>query len=132
MDQGPLVTEETDAGAELVQKLNQYFPVKAAFWLKASDEDERYLYIASDKINETNVRAAYREAFRLANEMQSPYLNPFRLKLIGGQDQLTVAALDVQNRFAGLMATRFHGKAFGGQTVDDVYLYPPSSPAAVP
>jgi hypothetical protein len=33
MDQGQLVSEEIDAGAELVRRLDQHVPVKAAFWV---------------------------------------------------------------------------------------------------
>jgi hypothetical protein len=40
MDQGQLVSEEIDAGAELVRRLDQYVPVKAAFWVKDSEEKQ--------------------------------------------------------------------------------------------
>ena len=59
MDQGQLVSEEIDAGAELVRRLDQYVPVKAAFWVKDSEEGQWYLYIASDQITDTNLGAAY-------------------------------------------------------------------------
>ena len=40
MDRGTLVKEEIDAGAEF----DRFAPIKAAFWLKASGDDFRYLY----------------------------------------------------------------------------------------
>ena len=40
MDQGQLVSEEIDAGAELVRRLDRYVPVKAAFWVKDSEEGQ--------------------------------------------------------------------------------------------
>src|SRR3954449_4517715 len=101
MDQGPLVSEEINAGAIMVREFDRYEPVKAAFWLKASDEEQRYLYLASDRIDDTNFDVAYREVLRLANEMRSPYLDPFRVKLIGGEDPLALAALDINKRFPG-------------------------------
>ena len=61
MDQRPLVTEEIDAGADLVRAFDQRLAVKAAFWLKASDEDYRHLYIASDAIDVGNLLDAYLE-----------------------------------------------------------------------
>jgi hypothetical protein len=132
MDQGPLVIEEIDAGAELVREFDKYDPVKVAFWLRASDEEHRYLYIASDRINDTNFDVAYGEVLRLANQIQSPYLDPFRVKLISADDPLAKAAAEIKRRFPGRMATRFGGKSFGGISVDDVYIYPSPLPAAVP
>jgi hypothetical protein len=124
--------EEIDAGAELVREFDKYAPVEVAFWLKASDEEQRYLYIASEQINDTNLDVAYGEMLRLAQQMQSPYLDPFRVKLIGAQNPLAQAAAEVNRRFPGRVATRFGGKSFGGLSVDDVHIYPSPLPAAVP
>lgn len=130
MDQGPLVSEEIDAGAELAREFDKYQPVKAAFWLKASDGGQRYLYLASDRIDDTNFDVAYGEVLRLADQIRSPYLDPFRVKVIGGDDPLARAATDIHNRFPGPMATRLRGRDFGGVLVDEVYVYP--SPSSSP
>lgn len=130
MDQGPLVIQEIDAGEELVRAFDKYEPVKAAFWVKASDEEHRYLYIASDGINDTNFDVAYGEVLRLASKMQSPYLDPFRVKLISAEDPLAKAAVALNERYPGPARTRFGGKSFGGISVDDVYIYPSPLPAA--
>ena len=126
MDYGPLVAEEIDAGAELVRQFDQYEPVAAAFWLKASDEEYRYLYIASEQPD--GITAAYREVFRLAS--RSPVLDPFRVKLIGVANPLAQAALEIHARFPALLPTRLGGMSFGGQSADDVYVYPPLPVAA--
>ncbi len=49
MDQAPLVTEEIDAGADLIRQLEKSFPLQAAFWAKDSDGGPWYLHIASDQ-----------------------------------------------------------------------------------
>jgi hypothetical protein len=124
--------QEIDAGAELAREFDKYEPVKAAFWLKASDEDHRYLYIASEQITDTNFDVAYGEVLRLAGKMQSIYLDPFRVKLIGADDSLAKAAVEIHRRFPGRTATRFGGKTFGGISVDEVYIYPSPLPTPVP
>ena len=131
MDNGPLVIEEIDVGARLVREFDQYASVKAAFWLKASDEEQRYLYLASDRIDDTNFDIAYGEVWRIADKIQSPYLDPFRVKVIGGGDPLASAAVEVNSRFPGPIPTRFGSRRFGGLTVDDVYIYPKTLPVAV-
>jgi hypothetical protein len=124
MDQAPLVTEETDAGAELIRELDNTVPVKVAFWL--CDEGVWYLYIASDQIDHQNVRRVYGEVLRLSNQIVSPYFDPFRVKLIPTSDPLAQAALDIHHRYPGPIATRLGGKNFGGMGVDGVYIYPDS------
>lgn len=131
MDYGQLVTEEADAGAELAREFDKYEPVKVAFWLKASDDGHRYLYIASDRIDDNNIDVAYGEVLRLTNRMQSLYLDPFRVKLVGSADPLAQAAIKINERYPGRTATRLGGQSFGGVFADDVYIYPSSLPAVV-
>jgi len=126
MDQGPLVREEAEAGGELVRRLDAHFPVRAAFWLKDSEEGRWYLYIASDQINDNTLNAAYGEVLRLADEMDSPYLDPFQVKLIPASDPRSQAAMDIHRRYQPKRATRLGGTSFGGMGVSDVYLYPAS------
>jgi hypothetical protein len=124
MDQSSLVTEEIDAGTKFLCEFDKYEPVTAAFWLKSSDEDFRYLYVASNQIDDSNFDVAYGEVLRVANEMRSPYLDPFRVKLVNTKNPLAKAAIDVNQRFPGRIPTRFGGKSFGGTSIDDVYIYP--------
>ncbi len=131
MDTWSLVSEEIEAGAELAREFDKFKPVNAAFWLKASGEDHWYLYIASKKIDDSNFDLAYGEVLRLAGKMHSIYLDPFRVKVISGNDPLAKAAINIHNHFPGRMATRFGGKTFGGVGVDDVYIYPSPLPAPV-
>lgn len=132
MDQGSLVIEEIEAGEKFLRAFNSFFPVKAAFWLKASDDEQRYLYVASDAFETGDLRKVYGEVGRLVRGMQSMWLDPYRVKLVTGDDPLTIAAADIHQRFPGRMATRIGGGRFGGLTIDDVYIYPTSLPATVP
>ncbi|OWK36493.1 hypothetical protein [Fimbriiglobus ruber] len=130
MDQGPLVIDQLDAGARFLDEFQKYVPVQAAFWLKESDEGEGSLYVASDKITDDNFDVAYGEVLRIAGVLHDPHFDPFQVKLIGADDPLAKAALDVHRRYPGRTASRFYGKVFGGLPVDEVYLY--SSPIPVP
>lgn len=132
MGQESLVSEETDAGAELVRRLDKYTPIKAAFWVKDSDEGHWNLYIAADQIDDKNLDVAYGEVLRLAGQMASPYLDPFQVKLIPASDPLSQAALNIHHRYPGNMATRFGGRNFGGLGVESVYIYPASITTPTP
>ena len=124
MDPNTLVTEETDAGAELVNQFDKSMPVKVSFWLKPADGGQWYLYIASDQITDGNLDQGYREVLRLAKHHPSPYLDPFRVKLIPATDPLAEAALEIHRRFPGVLATRLGGRNFGGSSVEGAYIYP--------
>jgi hypothetical protein len=132
MGQGSLVSEETDAGAELVRRLDSDIPVQAAFWVKDSEEGRWYLYIASDQIDDKNVKVAYGEVLRLAARIDSPYLDPFQVKLIPTSDPLAQAALSLHRRYPGTVATRLGGQNFGGSGVEGVYIYPASVTMSTP
>ncbi len=132
MGQASLVIEEADAGAELVRRLNNYAPVKAAFWVKESEEGRWYLYISSDQINDSNLGLVYGEVLRLADQMANPYLDPFEVKLIPSSDPLAQAAIGIQRLYPRNIATRMGGQNFGGIGVEGVYLYPASVTSRTP
>lgn len=124
MDQGPLVNEEIVAGAELVRRFDKYEPVQVAFWLKASESPHRYLYMASERIDDKSRALAYGEVLRLVDQIRSPYLNPFRVKVVNVDDPLAKAAWEINQRFPGHEAIRFGERWFGDISADDVYIYP--------
>jgi len=125
MDQGPLVSEQIEAGAAFLREFQKSFPVRVAFWLKDSDSGERYLYVASEQITDDNFDVAYLDVARIATEIQDPWFDPFRVKVIGDEDPLAKAALEAQRRHAGRGGhVRLYGHVFGGLAVDEVYLYP--------
>ena len=131
MDQGPLVIQEMNAGAELAREFDKYQPVKVAFWLKASDDAYRHLYIASEQINDANIDLAYGEVVRLASKIESPFFDVFQVKLISAEKPLAKAAYELRERFPSRMGNRLRGTLFGGRMIDDVYIYPSPLPAAV-
>ncbi len=125
MDYGPLVREEIEEGERLAREFDRYVPLKAAFWLKASDDDHRYLYLTSDRIDEAGVYPAYGEVARLTIQYPPEYLDPMRVKVISGKDPLAQAAVEHNNRFPQLRPLRLNWQMFGGTFIEDGYIYPP-------
>jgi hypothetical protein len=128
MDQVPLVSEQIDAGTKFLGEFQKYLPIQAAFWLKETEEGDWSLYVASEQITDDNFDVAYGEVLRIAGQLRDPWFDPFQVKVIGANDPLAQAALDIQRRFPGRMPTRFHRRIFGGVSVDEVYVYPSSIP----
>jgi len=118
------VIEETEAGAELIRRFQEYMPVDAAFWLNPSEEGGWALYIASPQMDVANFDLGFAEILRLVHEMQTPYIDPFQVRLIGSDDPLAKAAIESNRKYPGPMPTRFRGKSFGAVPVEEVYIYP--------
>ncbi len=131
MDQGTLVSEQIDAGAAFVRAFNCYQPIKAAFWLKKTDENQTYLYLASDQINDANFDLAYGEVIRLSNQMRLHDFNPFRVKVLNADKPLARAAVEINDRFPGRLGSRLEDGLFGGVWIDSGYIYSSPLPAVL-
>jgi hypothetical protein len=130
MDKSPLVTEQINAGAWLISEFNKRIPVQAAFWLQERDSDQWYFYLASDQINDSNFDLAYGVVMEIVLPQKSLWLDPFQVKVIGIDTPEAKAALDVMRKHPSQIPTRYHGRHFGGLSVDEVYIYAIPLPAA--
>jgi hypothetical protein len=124
MDPNPLVIEEIEAGADLVRRFQECMPVEAAFWLNPADEGRWAFYIVAPQMDVVKYDRGFVEILRLVREMQTPYIDPFQVRLIGSEDPLGKTAIEVSRKYPGPMPTRFRGTDFGGFPVEEVYVYP--------
>ena len=131
MDQGPLVTEQIDAGAQLANEFDRRTSLQAAFWLKESEDGQWYLYLVSDRINDTNFDLAYGEVHRLLGRGPHLWLDPFQVKVAGVDDPVAKAVIEIQQKYPGRFATRLRNRMLGGVYVDEVYIYPLPLPVPV-
>jgi hypothetical protein len=129
MDQGPLVTQQIDAGAKFINEFSRYTPVASAFWMKATDDMEWFLYVIGEKIGET-VRDAYGEVGRIANQIHDPWLDSLHVRVMGVNKPVAKDVLKIQNQYPELLPLRYHGPPVGGRTIEEVYIYP--VPTTVP
>jgi hypothetical protein len=130
MDQGPLFGEQIDVGAKFLTEFQKYVPISAAYWTKDRDSGSWSLVVASDQITDKNFDLAYGEVVRISGAIQDPQFDPFQIKVVGSDDRLAKAALELRQRYPGLSPVRRHGIVLGGIAVDEVYIYP--SPFSVP
>jgi hypothetical protein len=131
MDQGPLVTEQMDAGAKLASEFDKRTPLQAAFWLKESGDGQWFLYLTSDQINDSNFDLAYAEVVRLLGRGPHMWLDLFQVKVTGTDDPVAKAVLAIQQKYPGRLATRLRNRLLGSVSVDEVYIYPIPVPVSV-
>jgi hypothetical protein len=123
MDQGPLVTEQINAGAKLASEFDRRTPLQAAFWLKESEVGQWYLYLVSSQINDSNFDLAYGEVHRLVRG-PNPWLDSFQVKVAGVDEPVAKAVIEIQQKYPGSLPARLRNRMLGGLSVDDVYIYP--------
>ena len=93
-------------------------PDEAAFWIRPVDDGHWTLCIVSKEIDEKTYDLGYGEVLRLVQEMKTPYIDPFQVRLLRGDDPLALAALEIHRRYPGNMATRLGGREFGAIAVE--------------
>jgi hypothetical protein len=138
MDQGTVVSEQTESGKRLIKALVAGgFDVQVAFWAKPTDEGKWYLYLASPFVDDKGPRTAYRLVHRILRETPDLWIDPFEIKVVGLNDSIARAASELTRPqvpgspfaawgpkpYPGM--TRFGGSTLGGVDVDGAYIYPP-------
>ncbi len=90
MDQATLVTIQIEDGQRLVERLAQGgFSVTAAGWIKASEDGQWFLYLASPVVDKQGDLRAYRQVNPMVRQMPQPFsIDPFEIKLIGAATPL--------------------------------------------
>ena len=126
MDQVTLVNPQVKAGEWMLGEFAKCYPVKAAYWLRSDEDEDWYLYLASDKINDTNFDIAYGEVLTIARKSQNPWLNPFRVKVVGMEDPIARAIAEVTKNYPGETPILLNGATFGNVWIDGAIVYPRS------
>ena len=122
MDQGSLVKEQIVAGTRFLREFGGYAPVVVAFWLKDGENGRWVLYVASDRVSDTNYDLAYGEIIRIAGEMKDPNFDPFQVRLMRMRDPMVNAALTAYRGRPPKIPFSIRVANFGGIGAEEVYL----------
>ena len=137
-----MVSDQNEDGKRLIEALLATgFDVRIAFWAKPTESGKWYLYLVSPFVNEHGHKEAYLYVFAQLRKMPEVWIEPLDIKVIGLEDSLGKAALELRNsRFADRASasnpkllqrmTRFDGSTLGGVSVDGAYIYPPMQQVA--
>ena len=92
MYQDAMVKNWIDAGASFLGEFEKTIPLSAAFWLQSDEGDFLYLHVVSEKLNDENSGAIYRQVNRVARQLRDSRFDPFRVKLIKPSEPAAIAA----------------------------------------
>lgn len=122
MDQGSLVSQQIEAAGRFLRQFEKSTSVVVAFWLKECEEGQWTFYIGCAPVDRRHLELAYREIFRIVAEMNDPSFEPFQVRLLGLQDPMAQAAIEVYQGRPPRTPVRLSGGTFGGVDVAEVYL----------
>jgi hypothetical protein len=128
VDKSALVNPQIQAGEWLIKEFAKRYPVKAAFWLKSDEDEDWYLYVASDKVNDTNLGAAYGDVSRIMSTSRNPWLNPFRVKVVGADDPLARAIIKFTKNHPGETPILVNAGTLDDVWIEGAIVYPPPMP----
>jgi hypothetical protein len=104
-------------------EFGNYAAVEAAFWLKANADDQWFLCLASEEIDDTNFDIAYGEVQRISSRLSDPWLSPFEIKVMGSTEPVAKAVIEFQQKHPGKLPIRYRGRPLGNVSVQEVYIY---------
>jgi hypothetical protein len=119
-----LVDNEIEAGEHFIRDFNDQIPIAAAFWVKPTDADNWFLYIASPEICDENLRERYGEVLNRAKTQQYPWLNVLHIKLINSNDPLAQKVKELREKSAPGLPIRYNLSLIAGLPIDGSYIYP--------
>jgi hypothetical protein len=124
MDQATLVEHQIDDVPRLIDELKRdKFDVKAAFWLYTSEADQWFLYLVSDVVDQAGITEAYKIVYRSMRQLTGLWINPFEVKLVGPDDPIAKAVIEMQANMHGPLPTRVRGSRVGEIYIENAYIY---------
>jgi hypothetical protein len=127
MDQVTLVENLIADGQKLLERLaHEREDVRAAGWIKTSEEGMWLLYLALPGVKKAGTRDAYRRIQAVIRGMPQPFwLRLVDVKVIDSANPLAVAAADFQRRYGATKLLAYPNDHLGGVSIEGAYIYPP-------
>jgi hypothetical protein len=128
VDTNTLVSDLINDGRKIAEQLpKDGFEVTAAFWLKKSEDDLWYYYIASPAAESASANGGYGRLFTLIRQMPEPHwIDPLEVRLIGPNHPITKDVLAIHNLATSPKTSpiQWSGRVLGKLYIDGAYLYP--------
>jgi len=124
-----LVDDKIHAGQRFITRLSQKkFEVIVACWVKTSEEDDWFLYVASGEVDKKGLAEAYREAYRVLEELDMPWITASQIKLVRSDDPIVTDIKGTQHLLTAAFPTISHRPQLGDLSTQEVYIYPDVEP----
>lgn len=125
MDTELLVDERIDDGRRLLSELVRAgFDVTGAFWVRTSEEGQRFLYVVSTAVARGSIGDAYRTVYAALSRLPNPSITLSDIKLIAPDNPIAIDAIAIRDRYPARIPTRHGAGRLGGVAIEEAYIYP--------
>jgi len=125
MDQSALVGQQIDAGQQLIEQLvAEGQPIQSAFWARTSDDENWYLYIATELVDRIGSLETYRVVRAALQKLKPSWVSLSEVKVISPEDPTSQEVVSIVKRGNSPLPTRVGSRTLGRIAVDQAYLYP--------
>ncbi|HEY8751664.1 MAG TPA: hypothetical protein VIM11_27025 [Tepidisphaeraceae bacterium] len=126
MDSELLVDQRIEDGRELLANLvTRGFAISVSFWIRTSEEDLWFLYIASPKVGRVSIGDAYRDVYTALSRVAQTSITISDIKLVSPDNPIALDAIAVRNRFPSMIPISYTGKRMGQLAIEEALIYPP-------
>ena len=128
-----MVNGKLEGGRHLIDALRaKDCGIEVAFWVKESDEEKWFLYLASPCVDEKGPGEAYRLIHAILHHAPEWGIDPFEVMVVGSGNPMAQAAVTMVKSKMYLGITRLGRSVLGRVSVDGAYVYPSPQPASAP
>jgi hypothetical protein len=130
MDQEVLVDRKIEDGGRLTWRLvADGLALTTAFWVKMVDEGFYRLYIALPLLPAGKIGEAYGRVYASLSKLSGMELTLSEIKLVGADDPLARAVLDIQRHYSARIAKWMRPGMLGGVDIEKLYIYAVPKPS---
>lgn len=117
-----LTDEQITDGELFIEQLTKAgITVDVAFWVRTTDGDSCYLYIALPIVDRDGLAAAYRTVFAELARNSPRSISRSDIRLVGSLNVTAQEALSYRNHH---LPPKFGGRKLGELIIDEAYIYP--------
>jgi hypothetical protein len=127
MDQAALVTEQIEAGRDLLRRLAaKHLAVSAAWWAKTSEDGKWKLYLSLPVSQQTGLSTSYQVVNQAVREMgESGELVRKPVTIVRSEELMAQAAVSLSAKTEPDRPLTYSGPYLGNVLVDSSVIYPP-------
>ncbi len=121
-----LVDNQIEDGRKLLNLLvERGFEVTVAGWARRLDDGIWNLYVATKRVDDDGLFAAYMEFNRIFRLTSDAWVSDSDITLIGKESPIAKDLAELARKYTGWVAIRSYRLKLGPMAVDAVYVYPP-------
>lgn len=125
MGHATLVESHIDSGKKLIDELvRDGTDVTAACWVRTSEDDRWWLYIASKAVDDLGITAAYRVIYPTIHRIPDLWIGPLEVKLIGPKNPIAEKMVAVRDSYSARIPIRYRGPRLGELSIEEAFIYP--------